>query len=114
MDDLTLQLRSLAGVFAFVAIAWAFGPRKTPPWTLIIGAVAIQFVIAVALYSFAPTRAFLASLTGVVEVLQAATTEGTSFVFGYLGGGESPFPVIEGREGLTFTFAFQEIGRAHV
>ena len=109
MDDLTLQLRSLAGVFAFVAIAWAFGPRKTPPWTLIIGAVAIQFVIAVALYSFAPTRAFLASLTGVVEVLQAATTEGTSFVFGYLGGGESPFPVIEGREGLTFTFAFQAL-----
>lgn len=109
IEDLGLQLRSLIGVFVFLAIAWALGPRKTPPLVLILGGVAVQFAIAIALFSFSPTRAFLSSLTRVVEVLQAATTQGTSFVFGYLGGGENPYVIREGAEGLTFTFAFQAL-----
>ena len=109
LEDAGLQLRSLAGVFAFIAIAWLLGPKKKIPFVLIGGAVAVQFAIAIILFSFAPTRAFLSSLTTVVEVLQAATTQGTSFVFGYLGGGESPFVIREGAEGLTFTFAFQAL-----
>jgi CNT family concentrative nucleoside transporter len=109
LEDAGLQLRSLLGIFAFLAIAWVLGPRKKIPLMLIAGAVAVQFVIAVALFSFAPTRAFLSSLTGVVEVLQRATTQGTSFVFGYLGGGEMPFVIREGAEGLTFSFAFQAL-----
>lgn len=109
LEDAALQLRSFAGVFAFIAIAWLLGPKKKIPFVLIGGAVAVQFAIAIILFSFAPTRAFLSSLTTVVEVLQAATTQGTSFVFGYLGGGESPFVIREGAEGLTFTFAFQAL-----
>lgn len=109
MEDMGLQLRSLVGVFAFVAIAWALGPRKMPPWVLILGAVLVQFAIAFALYSFAPTRAFLASLTGVVEVLQAATTMGTSFVFGYVGGGEPPFLLNPESSASPFIFAFQAL-----
>jgi CNT family concentrative nucleoside transporter len=109
LEDAGLQLRSLLGIFAFLAIAWVLGPRKKIPLMLIAGAVSVQFVIAVALFSFAPSRAFLSSLTGVVEVLQRATTQGTSFVFGYLGGGEMPFVIREGAEGLTFSFAFQAL-----
>ncbi|HBU61857.1 MAG TPA: nucleoside:proton symporter [Oceanicaulis sp.] len=109
MEDLGLQLRSLIGVFVFLAIAWALGPRKAPPLVLVLGGVAVQFAIAIMLFSFSPTRAFLSSLTTVVEVLQAATTQGTSFVFGYLGGGENPYVIREGAEGLTFTFAFQAL-----
>jgi CNT family concentrative nucleoside transporter len=109
LEDAGLQLRSLLGIFAFLAIAWALGPKKKIPLMLIAGAVAVQFAIAILLFSFAPTRAFLSSLTGVVEVLQRATTQGTSFVFGYLGGGEMPFVIREGAEGLTFSFAFQAL-----
>ena len=109
LEDAGLQLRSLLGIFALLAIAWALGPKKKIPLMLIAGAVAVQFAIAILLFSFAPTRAFLSSLTGVVEVLQRATTQGTSFVFGYLGGGEMPFVIREGAEGLTFSFAFQAL-----
>jgi concentrative nucleoside transporter, CNT family len=116
MEDAGLQLRSLIGVFAFIAIAWAFGPRRKPPFLLIAGAVAVQFVIAVMLYSLAPTRAFLASLTGVVDALQKATLEGTSFVFGYLGSQQAadmPFqPVAINPDGTVpgaFTFAFHAL-----
>lgn len=109
MEDISLQLRSLGGVFVFIALAWLCGPRKTPPWALIAGGVAAQFIIAVALYAFEPTRLFLASLTRVVEILQAATVEGAGFVFGYLGGGEIPFLIDPQSGGSPFIFAFQAL-----
>jgi CNT family concentrative nucleoside transporter len=109
MDDFGLQLRSFLGLFAFIAIGWLLGPRKSVPWKLIAGALTLQFVIAITLYSLAPTRAFLASLTGFVEVLQSATMEGANFVFGYLAGGPAPFVVNPENAGGLFIFAFQAL-----
>ncbi|WP_421788722.1 NupC/NupG family nucleoside CNT transporter [Hyphobacterium sp.] len=109
MEDFGLQFRSFFGLFAFIGIAWLLGPRRRLPVILIGGALVLQFLIAVALYSFSPTRAFLQSLTGLVEALQAATTEGASFVFGYIGGGTPPFVVDEDNAGGLFIFAFQAL-----
>lgn len=109
MDDPGLQLRSFLGLFAFIAICWALGPRKSVPVKLIGGSLALQFLIAIALYSFAPTRAFLGSLTGVVQALQTATMEGVDFVFGYLSGSGAPFVIDESSAGRTFIFAFQAL-----
>ena len=109
MDDTGLQLRSFLGLFAFIAICWALGPRKSVPVKLIGGSLALQFLIAIALYSFAPTRAFLGSLTGVVQALQTATMEGVDFVFGYLSGSGAPFVIDESSAGRTFIFAFQAL-----
>jgi CNT family concentrative nucleoside transporter len=109
MEDLGLQLRSFLGLFAFICIAWLLGPRKSLPLKLIAGALILQFLIAIGLYSLGPTRAFLGSLTGVVAALQAATMEGADFVFGYLSGGEAPFVINEDTAGRTFIFAFQAL-----
>lgn len=109
MEDPGLQLRSFLGLFAFIAICWLLGPRKVLPVRLIAGALALQFLIAIILYSFAPTRAFLGSLTGVVEALQAATMEGADFVFGYLSGSTAPFVIDEANAGRAFIFAFQAL-----
>lgn len=109
MEDMGLQLRSFLGLFVFIAIGWLLGPRKAVPVKLIGGALALQFLIAFILYSFAPTRAFLGSLTGVVEALQAATMQGADFVFGYLSGSTAPFVVDETHAGRAFIFAFQAL-----
>lgn len=109
MEDLGLQLRSFLGLFAFIGIAWLLGPRKSLPWKLILGALVLQFAIAIALYSLGPTRAFLASLTGIVSALQNATMEGVDFVFGYLSGSDAPFVINEDFAGRTFIFAFQAL-----
>ena len=109
MEDLGLQLRSFFGLFAFIAICWLLGPRKAIPVKLIAGALLLQFLIAIILYSFAPTRAFLGSLTGIVQALQAATMEGADFVFGYLSGSTAPFVVDEANAGRAFIFAFQAL-----
>ena len=49
----------------------------------------------------------LLALNGVVETLQAATHAGTSFIFGYIGGGALPFD--EKMPGGAFIFAFQAL-----
>jgi CNT family concentrative nucleoside transporter len=109
MDDMTLQLRSLAGLFLLAGLAWTLGPRKRFPFLLMIGAVGMQLLIAWLLYSVAPFRAFLQSLTSVVAVLQDVTNEGAQFVFGYLSGGEAPFVLNEATANNTFLFAFQAL-----
>ena len=68
-------------------------------WT--IGA---QIIIAWLLLYLPPARDALGSLQVVVRALQEATRAGTSFVFGFLGGGEAPFEVVN--EGAMFSFAF--------
>ncbi len=58
-----------------------------------MGGLAIQIVIA-ALLVFVPQAGSIFELIGRgVTALQAATTEGTKVVFGYLGGAPAPFEV---------------------
>ena len=108
MEDMTLQMRSFAGLFIFAGLAWAMGPRKRFPVKLLLGAIGLQLLIAWLLYSVTPFRAFLQSLTGVVVVLQEVTNEGAQFVFGYLSGAPSPF-VVDPEGGSLFLFAFQAL-----
>ena len=49
----------------------------------------------------------LAALNGLVNTLTEATRAGTSFVFGYVGGGEPPW--VPSGSGSTFVFAFQSL-----
>ncbi|WP_300526889.1 nucleoside transporter C-terminal domain-containing protein [Maricaulis sp.] len=110
MEDVSLQMRSLIGLFALAAIAWLLGPRKRIPVLLVLGAIGLQLGLAWALYSFAPFRAFLQSLTGVVAVLQAVTDQGAQFVFGYLSGSEAPWiPNPDADPGAAYLFAFRAL-----
>ena len=109
MEDAGLHLRSFLGLFAFALIAWLFGPRKRISLMLVGGAIGLQFAIAFILYSFSPTRAFLQSLTQFVQLLQDATTAGTSFVFGYVGGAPPPFLTDPDSAGGLFVFGFQAL-----
>jgi CNT family concentrative nucleoside transporter len=108
MDDLVLQARSFVGLFALAGVAWLLGPRKKISIVLLVGAIALQLLIAWLLYSVAPFRAFLQSLTGVVAVLQEVTNEGAQFVFGYLAGSEAPWET-DPAGGSGFLFAFQAL-----
>jgi len=100
--------QSALGLFAFTAIAWLFSTNKLrfPFWTL-IWTIAAQIAVAGFLLYAPPARDALASLQVAVDALQAATRVGTSFVFGYLGGGDAPFAVSNGN--AMFNFAFQAL-----
>lgn len=85
----------LQGAFGLVALlffAWLLSEdRRRPGVRIVLGGLALQFVLALVLLKFPPAKAIFFSLNDAVSALQSATDAGTSFVFGYLGGGPAPF-----------------------
>ena len=101
-------IRGLLGIAVLIALAWVASERRGafPVRTVVIG-VASQLVLAGLLLGVPPVRQALAVLNGVVTALSQATEAGTSFVFGYLGGGQPPFEVTN--PGASFVLAFQAL-----
>ncbi len=101
-----LNLQSLLGLVVVVVACWAISEnRRAFPWRLTVGAIAVQAALVLALFAIPGSQAVLAAVTGAVDGLAVATTEGTKFVFGYLAGGDQPYAVQN--QGALFTFAFQ-------
>jgi len=67
--------------------------------------IAIQLLVGLLLLKVPVFRDFFLLLNRVVLSLEEATTAGTSFVFGYLGGGDLPFE--EPYPGAAFILAFR-------
>jgi CNT family concentrative nucleoside transporter len=103
-----LQLQSTFGVVALLAIAWVFSEnrRAVSIKQTIIGLV-VTLVTAIALLKLPlVTRAFSA-INDAVDAISDASRAGTSFVFGYLGGGTLPFDLKA--PGADFILAFQAL-----
>ncbi|HEV7960651.1 MAG TPA: nucleoside transporter C-terminal domain-containing protein, partial [Rhizomicrobium sp.] len=74
------------------------------PFRMVGLALLLQLAIALLLLKFPPARAVLLGLNHVVDALSQATTAGASFVFGYVGGGVTPFSVSNPRALTSFAF----------
>src|SRR6201995_2936681 len=87
-----LQLQSAFGIIALLAIAWAFSEnRRAASLRQAATGLAVTLVTAVILIKLPfVTRAF-GLINDAVGAIASATRAGTSFVFGYLGGGPLPF-----------------------
>jgi concentrative nucleoside transporter, CNT family len=99
--------QSLLGLIVIVAVCWAFSEaRNRFPWRMVIGASVLQALIVLALFGIPGSQVVLTAFSRSVDVLTAASQEGTAFVFGYLAGGKAqPYAVTD--EGGLFIFAFQ-------
>jgi concentrative nucleoside transporter, CNT family len=87
-------IQSLFGLITILLIAYAFSEqRKAILFTPIIVAISIHITLAVIFLKLPIFKEIFLWLNQVVLVLDTATTAGTSFVFGYLGGGDAPFEV---------------------
>jgi len=108
MENIGLVMQACAGLILFFFLAWLFSEnrRQVNFKTAIIG-LAIQITIAIIVTKFGMVRSTFLWIGGGVMALKDATVAGTSFVFGYLGGGESPYQAKEGSN--TFIFAFQAL-----
>ncbi len=100
--------QSLLGVLALTALAWAIGERRRlESWRIAAAGLGTQILLALALLKLPPFQAAFLALNDLVLALQEATRAGTSFVFGYLGGGPTPFE--ESYPESSFVFAFQAL-----
>ncbi len=103
-----LILQSLSGLFVFLGIAVLFSEdRGRIPWRTVLIGLGLQLALAVLLLKLPLSRTVFDALNKVVLVLNQATAEGTSFVFGYLGGAEFPADVSD--PARTFILAFQAL-----
>jgi CNT family concentrative nucleoside transporter len=101
-------MRGLLGIAAMLAFAWAISENRfRVPLRVVVAGVLLQFTIAVLLLKLPPVQRAFLLLNDGVEALQKATEAGTSFVFGYLGGGALPFT--ETQPNASFIFAFRAL-----
>jgi len=89
-----VQLQSLLGICVLIAGAWAISEdRRAFNWRFVAGTLLLQGALALILLKVPIVRDLLFRLNGLVAVLTTATGAGTSFIFGYIGGGPAPFTV---------------------
>ena len=103
-----LQLQSALGVFALLGIAWAFGEnRRAVSLRQAAIGLAVTFFTALALTKLPLVAHAFAAINDAVGTIANASRAGTSFVFGYLGGGPLPFDLKS--PGADFMLAFQAL-----
>ncbi|MGH6789169.1 MAG: NupC/NupG family nucleoside CNT transporter [Pseudolabrys sp.] len=102
------QLQSALGIVALLAFAWAISEnRRHVAWRNVAAGLIVTLATAVLLLKIPQIKLAFATVNRAVESVAAATTAGTSFVFGYLGGGTLPFELKT--PGAEFVLAFQAL-----
>jgi CNT family concentrative nucleoside transporter len=103
-----LQLQSAFGVFALLAIAWALGEnRRAASFRQAAIGLVVTLVTALVLIKVPLVAKAFGAINDAVSTIAAASRAGTSFVFGYLGGGALPFDLKA--PGADFILAFQAL-----
>lgn len=101
-----LAVQAVIGIFSFIGITWLLSEdRRAVKKRRILQGLFLQIFLAVILTQFPVIRQGFEYLSRGVDALKIATQAGTSFVFGYLGGGDVPFSAT----GSTFIFALQAL-----
>jgi CNT family concentrative nucleoside transporter len=106
--DIAHALHAAAGLASLVGLGWALSEdRAGVRWRLVLAGLALQAVLAAVLLLIAPLREALFSLNAALQVIERATQAGTAFVFGYLGGGPTPFDATKPE--ASFVLAFRAL-----
>ena len=103
-----MKIQSFIGLFVLAALAWIISEnRKQVSWKGALAGILVQLVFAGILLKVPISQNIFLALNKLVISLEEATKAGTSFVFGYLGGGSLPFE--EKYPGSSFVLALQAL-----
>ncbi len=101
-------LQSLLGILVLLALAWSVSEdRRAVAWRHVAAALLATFVTAVVMLKMPGATRFFGALTDGIDAVATATRAGTSFVFGYLGGGPLPYELKA--PGAEFVLALQAL-----
>src|SRR5262249_20876912 len=102
------QLQSALGVGVLIAFAWIISEnRRAVSWGSVVAGLGVTIVLRALLLTGPKVKAAFAAVNRAVDAIAAGTRAGTSFVFGYVGGGQAPF---ESKvPGAEFILAFQAL-----
>ncbi len=100
------NLQSLLGIVVILSACWLLSENKKRfPFFLTLGAIAVQVVLILVLFAFPQSRVVLDGIGAGMTALSDATGHGMQFVFGYMGGGDQPYQVVN--QGALFVFALR-------
>lgn len=102
------QLQGLVGISAILAIAWGLSEQRNafPGWRWVGGALLMQILIAMVIVRVPLVWDIITLANHAVTAIEKATLVGSSYMFGYTGGGELPFVLKEGAQ-APLVIAFQ-------
>lgn len=101
-----LVVQSLVGLLLIIGLCYLLSEKRSDVHLpIILKSLALQVALALLLLKLPGSQSLFNALNAGIAELQAATVEGTTFIFGYLGGGDLPFE--ESAPGAAFVLAFQ-------
>ena len=94
------QLQGLIGIALVVLIAWAVSENRKafPGWRWVGGALLLQIVIALLIVRVPFVWDVVMLANYAVLAIEKATLVGSSYMFGYTGGGDLPFVLKDGAQ----------------
>ena len=97
--------QALLGLPLIVFFAWLTSSnRRHFPLRLVVAGLLAQLLLASLLLKVPALQNVLMLINQLVIMLEAATQEGTAMVFGFLGGGPSPFQITGPQHSLVLAF----------
>ncbi len=85
-------VQSIVGIFGLLALTYAISEdHRAVSFRQVALGLAVTIVLAVLFLKIPQLKVAFAGIGDAVDAIAAATRAGTSFVFGYLGGGPLPF-----------------------
>jgi CNT family concentrative nucleoside transporter len=106
--DAALVAQGLVGFFALHGLAWALSEdRRAFAWRPVVAGMLLTLGLGLALLKAPFVRNVFMVLNDALASLEQATRDGTTFVFGFLGGG--PLPYAETYPGASFVLAFRAL-----
>ncbi len=103
-----MLIQNILGFFTILLLAYLMSEAKAAvKWKAIGMACLIHFSLVIIFLKMPFFREVFEFLNQVVLALETATTAGTSFVFGYLGGGKPPFEMVSPQ--FSFVLAFKAL-----
>jgi len=102
------MFQGILGIIAFIGFGYLISEnKKAIAWRAIVAGLTVQILLAAILLKVPVFKNIFMGLNEAVLMLDKATSAGTSFVFGYLGGGALPFD--EPFPGSAFILAFKAL-----
>ncbi|HKU48212.1 MAG TPA: nucleoside transporter C-terminal domain-containing protein [Burkholderiales bacterium] len=102
------SIHALTGMAGLLGLAWlASENRRAVPWRAVATGMALLVILAVVFLKVPLVKDAFMKLNDLLLVLERATQAGTSLVFGYLGGGATPFQI--SNENANFVLAFRAL-----
>lgn len=96
------------GFIILISTCYLFSSnRKQIAWGSVIKCLSLFFFLAIIMTHVTLIERVISHIALAANALKEATTEGTKFVFGYIGGGDAPFEIPEHLKENNFIIAFQ-------